>query len=111
MRNTGWGVGFLVKHEGFGFDYAKFQVVPWTVWSLEERTSLETPIWKHQPLKSDGSCGCECGHSRRVWDWEESEKNPVRTELWESHLLTSKFMRRNLLKRRSKRKIRQRPRE
>lgn len=47
MRNTGWGVGFLVKHKGFGFDYAKFEVVPWTVWSLEERTSLETPIWKH----------------------------------------------------------------
>lgn len=28
MRNTGWGVGFLVKHKGFGFDYAEFEVVP-----------------------------------------------------------------------------------
>lgn len=46
IRNTGWRIGVLVKYKGFEFDYAEFKVLPWTMWSLEELTDLETPIWK-----------------------------------------------------------------
>jgi hypothetical protein len=32
-----------VKFKGFGFEDLEFEVVSWTMWSLEGRASLETP--------------------------------------------------------------------